>query len=94
MRNLSPGGADRVEKEKPTAGERVSEQAPPAGDAIVRLSEASREAQRIKEIVTSQPDIRADKVASAREKIEAGEYAVDYEGVADKLVNASIEDLI
>jgi flagellar biosynthesis anti-sigma factor FlgM len=94
MRNLSPGGTDRVEREKPTAGEKVSEQAPPEGDAIVRLSEASKEAQRIKEIVLSQPEIREDKVASTREKIESGDYAVDYEGVADKLVNAFIEDLI
>jgi flagellar biosynthesis anti-sigma factor FlgM len=94
MRNLSPGGTGRVEREKPAAGERVSEQAPAEGDAIVRLSEASKEAQRIKDVVTSQPEVREDKVASAREKIESGEYAVDYEGVADRLVNAFIEDLI
>jgi len=94
MRNLPPGGADRVEREKATAGEKVSEQEHPEGDAIVRLSEASKEAQRIKEIVTSQPEVRKDKVTSMREKIESGNYAVDYKGVADKLVNAFIEDLI
>jgi len=94
MRNLSPGGAERMERENLAAGGKVPEQAPVEGDAVVRLSEASKEAQRIKDVVTSQPEIREDKVASAREKIESGDYAVDYEGVADKLVNAFIDDLI
>jgi len=94
MRNLSPGGAERLERETLTAGEKVSEHEHPEGDAVVRLSEASKEAQRIKDVITSQPEVREDKVASAREKIESGEYAVDYEGVADKLVNAFIDDLI
>jgi len=94
QKHLSPISAERLERERLTVGEKVPEQALPEGDAVVRLSEASKEAQRIKEIVTSQPEIRQEKVASIREKIESGNYAVDYEGVADKLVNAFIEDLL
>lgn len=94
MRNLSSGGADKVERETSAAGHKMAEQAPPGEDAIVRLSAASREAQKIREIVTSQPEVRDDTVASMREKIASGDYTLDYEGVADKLVNAFIEDLI
>lgn len=94
MRNLSPGGAVKVEKDKSTAGERVSEQEHSEEDVIVRLSETSKDAQRIREIAASQPEFREDTVASMREKIESGDYALDYEGVADKLVNAFIQDLI
>ena len=94
LKNLSAGSAERLERERLAAGEKASEQAPPEGDAVVRLSEASKEAQRIKEAVTSQPEIREDKVASIREKLESGNYAVDYEGVAEKLVNAFLDDLM
>jgi len=93
-RNQALGGADRVGREKLAAGEKVPEQDPPEEDAIVRLSEASREVRRIKEIVLSQPEVREEKVADLREKIESGEYAVDYESVADRMVNAFIDDLI
>jgi negative regulator of flagellin synthesis FlgM len=94
LKNISPSGAERLERERLAAGEKVPEQASAEGDAVVRFSEASKEAQRIKEAVASQPEIREDKVASVREKLESGSYEVDYEGVADKLVDAFIEDLI
>jgi len=94
MRNLPPGGADRVTRAKSSAGEKVLAQKQPEGDAVIRLSKTSKEAQRIKELVLSRPDIREDKVASMREKIESGDYVVNCEDVADKLVNAFIEDLM
>lgn len=94
LKGLSPGSAERLERERLAAAEKAWEQVPTEGDAVVRLSEASKEAQRIKEVVTSQPEIRQDKVASIREKLESGNYAVDYEGVADKLVNAFLEELL
>lgn len=94
MRNQALGDADKLGKEKSAAGDKTSEQAHPEQDAIVRLSDTSREAQKIKEIVTSQPEVRQDRVASLREKVTSGDYALDYEGVADKLVNAFLDDLI
>jgi flagellar biosynthesis anti-sigma factor FlgM len=94
LRNQALGDADKVEKERSAAGDRASEQAPAKEDAIVRLSDASRDAQKIREIVTSQPAVREDRVASLREKIASGDYTMDYDGVADKLVNAFLDDLI
>ena len=62
-------------------------------DTIVNLSHASREAQQIKEIISSEPDIREDKVAALKEKIESGQYKVDHSRVANKLVDAFLEEM-
>jgi negative regulator of flagellin synthesis FlgM len=63
-------------------------------DAIVNLSQASKEAQKIKEIIASEPDVREDKVADLKERIESGRYTIDHAKVADKLVNELIDELL
>ena len=63
-------------------------------DAIVNLSQASKEAQKIREIIASEPDIREDKVAHLKERIESGKYTIDHAQVADKLVNELLDELL
>jgi flagellar biosynthesis anti-sigma factor FlgM len=94
IRKLSPGGAERLEKEKLSSEKQVSDQQPLEGDAIVHLSQAGREAKALKEFLVTLPDMRNEKVSLLREKIETGTYEVDYAGVAGKLVDAFIEDLL
>jgi len=60
----------------------------------VNLSQASKEAQKIKEIIASEPDVREDKVADLKERIESGRYTIDHAKVADKLVNELIDELL
>jgi hypothetical protein len=43
---------------------------------------------------SSLPEARAEKVALLREKIESGAYEVNSGAVADRLVDAFIEDLL
>jgi negative regulator of flagellin synthesis FlgM len=93
LRKLSSGDAERVAKERLPAERHVQEQQPPQGDAIVHLSEASREAQAVMELLASLPDVRNDVVADMKERIETGTYEVNYEAVADKLVDTFIDDL-
>ena len=62
-------------------------------DTIVNLSQASKEAQKIKEIISSEPDVREDKVSALKEKIESGRYRIDHKRVADKLVDAFIDEI-
>jgi len=62
-------------------------------DIVVNLSQASKEAQLIKEIISSEPDVREDKVSALRESIESGKYKIDNEAVADKLVDAFMDDI-
>jgi len=62
-------------------------------DTVVNLSQASKEVQKIREIILSEPDVREDKVADLKERIESGKYTIDHKAVADKLVNELIDEL-
>jgi negative regulator of flagellin synthesis FlgM len=57
-------------------------------DTIVNLSPALKETQLAKEIIASEPDIREDKVSELKQKIDSGKYTIDYNAVADKLVDS------
>jgi negative regulator of flagellin synthesis FlgM len=89
----SPNGTEKpneknVSEEKKAEGTQGAEQ-----DSVVNISEASQKAQSIKEIIASEPDIREDKVSALKEKIESGNYTIDYDRVADKLVDAFLDEL-
>jgi negative regulator of flagellin synthesis FlgM len=62
-------------------------------DSVVHFSKASKEAQRIREVIAAQPDFREDKVAELKARIAAGEYSIHNDAVADKLVNDTIDEL-
>jgi len=62
-------------------------------DVIVDLSRTSKEVQQIKGVISSMPDVREDKVAALKEKIESGKYEIDPEVIAGKLVDDSIDEL-
>jgi negative regulator of flagellin synthesis FlgM len=59
----------------------------PAGETDqVKLSAGSREVQKMHDILQQTPEIRAEKVLALKERIERGEYSVDPQGVADKML--------
>ena len=62
-------------------------------DTIVNLSTASKEAQLIQKTIASEPDVREDKVAELKERIQSGNYKIDHEAVASKLVDASLDEI-
>ena len=86
-----------VEKQVPDGSVSKESSPPGGGDTIVHLSdtsrEATREAQRIKDIIAAAPDVREDRVAELKAKIDSGNYRMDADAVADKLVDAFFEDL-
>ncbi len=47
---------------------------------------------RIREVIRKTPDVRADRVEAAREKLRKGEYKVDAERLAQTLLNESLRD--
>ena len=47
---------------------------------------------RIREAIRNTPDIRADRVEAVREKIRAGEYKVDADRLATRLLNESVRE--
>ena len=60
-------------------------------DEVV-LSPEARKIQQAKELIDSLPDIREEKVAEIRARIEAGEYEIDGEKVAEKIIQESLSN--
>ena len=83
-----------IDKEKQVSDQQqVEEKAQSGQDTIVNLSQALKETQLIKEIISSEPDIREDKVSELKQKIESGTYIIDNNAVADKLVDSFIDEI-
>jgi flagellar biosynthesis anti-sigma factor FlgM len=79
---------------KQTSGEpKVEEKNTSGQDTIVNLSTASKEVQTANEIIASEPDVREDKVAKLRKKIESNNYTVDNKAVAGKIVESFIDEI-
>ena len=55
------------------------------GSDKVEISQFGRDYQIAKQAVAEAPDIRADKVAEMKSKIESGEYSVSADELAEKL---------
>lgn len=60
---------------------------------VVSLSQASTESRQIKELIESAPETREEKIAGLKESIESGNYKVDNDLVADKLVKSILEEI-
>jgi len=89
-----PTAIERVDEKRLADEQRVKANETAEQDIIVNISKESQEAHRIQEIISSEPDIREDKVSELKERIESGRYTIDYDRVADKLIQASLEDLL
>lgn len=63
-------------------------------DDKVSLSQASKEMQLAENAVAEQPDVREERVAELKQAIENGQYEMDAEKMADKLVGNIISEVI
>lgn len=63
-------------------------------DAIVNLSPASREYKLAVDVITAAPDVREDKIAEIRNKIESGRYEIDNLAVAGKVLDDFMNELL
>ena len=89
-----PNETKKIEEKQLSDQQKVEKQDQSGQDTIVNLSQASKETQKIKEITASEPDVREDKVSALKEKIESGRYNIDHDAVADKLVDAFLDEIL
>jgi len=90
----STQNATEINKEKQLSGQQqVEENAQSGQDTIVNLSRTLKETRLIKEIISSEPDSREDKVSELKQKIESGTYKIDNNFVADKLIDSFIDEI-
>ena len=81
----------RADMKTPVAEDSKTDSA--KGDKV-SLSDASRDLALAQQAVASEPDVRAEKVAQIKQDIEAGQYKVNPEKVADKLIGDIISEVI
>jgi flagellar biosynthesis anti-sigma factor FlgM len=80
---------EKLPEEQNVEGKNLSEQ-----DTIVNLSTSLKETQLINDVSSSEPNRRADKVSALKEQVDSGNYRVDPKAVADKLVDAYIDESV
>jgi len=78
-------------EQRPAGGREDSASSVPAR---VELSEQSKGAQKAADVARKTPEVRWEKVAALKEKVAAGEYQVDPQDVADKIVKHLLSELI
>lgn len=84
-----------AKQEKAAKREATSEETSTSSvSARVNLSEESKVAQKAAETIRNTPDVRQEKIQALKEKIEAGQYQVDSDKVADKLLRNLLSELI
>ena len=65
----------------------------PAQDKV-EFSIQSRDMQNIYVVLKTTPDVRAEKVSALKKAIAEGEYHVDNEDLADKMIKDSILEVV
>jgi negative regulator of flagellin synthesis FlgM len=62
-------------------------------DTVVHLSTALQEAELAKEVISSEPDVRQEKVAELKKQVASGQYKVDHTAIAGKIVDEYIDEI-
>jgi flagellar biosynthesis anti-sigma factor FlgM len=92
-------GQDPAKTAELTLGKTKGKESPPAP---VAKKEPPRPAQlpassnltttRAREAIRQEPDVRADKVADVKERIRGGQYEVDADRLAGKMINHALRE--
>ena len=83
---LHQPGPGQIESREPGRG--PAQQAPKT-DTVV-ISETAKRVQDAKAQLDSIPDVRADKVAELKSRVENGSYEIQPDKIADKMIRESL----
>ncbi len=89
--------AREMEATKPpelTKEETPKTDAPKAIEDKVSLSTNARDIQVAKNAVEAAPEIREETVQDVKKDVESGNYKIDSEKIADKIVGSNIDELV
>ncbi len=82
---------------KPLEGKNAkpaTEQSPAPATDQVHISGKARDVQRLNQLVTEVPDVRAGKVEALQKQIAAGTYGADGRAIAEKMVESTLLDKV
>ncbi|MCP4578342.1 MAG: flagellar biosynthesis anti-sigma factor FlgM [Deltaproteobacteria bacterium] len=87
------GYVKHVDKDKTKSGavsdDQSSNKILPSGDSV-ELSPEAKVMQEAIKVLETLPDVREEKVAQIRERIEEGSYQIDGKKIAEKMINESL----
>jgi negative regulator of flagellin synthesis FlgM len=87
IKNKSTQDVGQVSRNSYEKAQQINSQT--ARDARVDIPEAVKDFSRIKAAVDNAPEVdNSDKVARLRAQIQAGTYQVDYDALADKILES------
>ncbi len=88
----STKGGSQVGSTNKNSAERASEISDKtSSDAKVSIPDGVKEFARIKKAAMSAPEPdNSEKIARLKAQIQAGTYEIDYDGLADKILNSEI----
>ena len=84
----STSGAKRIEKADLSKADAAKKAG--VGDVKAQISEKAKEFAKAKEVATSAPDIREQKIADLKSRIASGKYEVNAQAIADRLVDEHV----
>ena len=76
---------NQVRSVTPEAAETKRRPAAPRGDEV-NLSPAAQDFQKVRELLQELPDVRRDRVRELKAEIQSGEYDVDGEKIAERML--------
>ena len=79
---------ERADRPEPEAA------ATPSEDVVVSLSETSREMQLAEEAVAEAKDVREEMVDAVKQAYQSGQYQVDPDQIANKMVGTIISEQV
>lgn len=87
---------DPTHSSSPPEKNQKPEEAGVKNDSVdrVELSSRSKELQKIYEVLKSTPEVRLEKVAELKKRIEEGRYHVESDALAQKILKESLLDLV
>jgi negative regulator of flagellin synthesis FlgM len=84
-------GAKRAEKAgAASASSKVSAKTVDSSSTKAEISAKAKEFAKAKEAATSAPDVREDRIAELKKRIAAGNYQVNAEAIANKMVDEHV----
>lgn len=83
---------NETDNKKKTSSKSASSSDSSSSDSV-SLSSSAKDATNVTEAVKAAPEIRVELVQELRVKIESGQYNVSGKDVAEKIVQAAIDDL-
>lgn len=84
---------DTAASGKAKASQAKKEEGRSEGDKV-ELSSLAKDVSKARTEVDRTPDIRTEKVESLKEKVSSGEYKVDPDKVAQKIVDEHLSEII